>query len=311
MDFKKIKNKFLSQKKNFSNKIRIALEKLKFSKNFSLYDFLYVFYKNLTYGAISIRAASIAYNLFLALVPIIIFVFTLLPYIPIKGFTDYIINLTKNIVPYYAYKTIEPIIIDLLTNKQKTLLSIVFLTSINFSINSISALISAFNAISHIHDKRPWWQKKIISFFLLFFFLFIFFLGFLALTLTDIIYNFLKQYVLIPYVTYNLPLITSLKWIFVFLSFYVSIFFLFFLAPKNKIKKLPLAFGTLVTTILCMILTYGFSFFIGNAFKYNIIYGSLATIVILLIWLYFNAISLIIGYEICWSLNLSYKKNSS
>ena len=63
-----------------------------------LYDVMLFFYRSIENGAITTRASAIAFSFFLAVFPTVIFLFTLIPYVPIRHFQDELFMLRNNFV---------------------------------------------------------------------------------------------------------------------------------------------------------------------------------------------------------------------
>src|ERR1035437_2870563 len=92
-------------------------------------------------GVLVTRASSIAFNLLIALLPASIFLFTLIPFIPIPNFQHELIRLFENILPSEAFNFLETSIIDIGTHKSKGLLLFMFFATVIFSTNGIHAVI--------------------------------------------------------------------------------------------------------------------------------------------------------------------------
>ena len=114
-------------------------------------------------GVLVTRASSIAFNLLMALLPASIFVFTLIPFIPIPNFQHELIKLFENILPTSAFKFLEQTIIDVVTHKSGGLLLIMFIATIIFSTNGIHAVIHAFVVSAHTFSTRSWFNQRKIS----------------------------------------------------------------------------------------------------------------------------------------------------
>src|SRR4030043_444722 len=119
-------------------------------------------------GVLVTRASSIAFNLLMALLPASIFLFTLIPFIPIPDFQQELIKLFESILPVSAFSFLETTIIDIVTNKSGGLLIIKFLATIFFSTNGIHAVIHAFVVSAHSFKSRSWIHQRKISVVLLF-----------------------------------------------------------------------------------------------------------------------------------------------
>src|SRR5664280_689954 len=118
-------------------------------------------------GVLVTRASSIAFNLLMALLPASIFLFTLIPFIPIPNFQQELIQLFENILPSNAFNFLETTIIAVVTHKSKGLLLFMFIATIIFSTNGIHAIIHAFVVSAHSFKTRSWVNQRKISVILL------------------------------------------------------------------------------------------------------------------------------------------------
>ena len=118
-------------------------------------------------GVLVTRASSIAFNLLMALLPASIFLFTLIPFIPIPNFQQELIRLFENILPSNAFNFLETTIIDIVTHKSKGLLLFMFIATVIFSTNGIHAVIHAFVVSAHTFKTRSWVNQRKISVILL------------------------------------------------------------------------------------------------------------------------------------------------
>ncbi|HLC83024.1 MAG TPA: YhjD/YihY/BrkB family envelope integrity protein, partial [Bacteroidia bacterium] len=133
----------------------------------SLYVVSKFFFKGIIDGALNMRATSLSFSFFLALFPSIIFLFTLIPYIPIENFQDYLFNLLQKVMPSAAFEATEGTIADIISNQRGGLLSFGFLTALYFSTNGFNAMISAFNETYHDIETRKPLQQRLASFYML------------------------------------------------------------------------------------------------------------------------------------------------
>lgn len=271
----------------------------------SIYDVTIFFWKGLMEGAITTRASSLAFNFFLAFFPSIIFLFTLIPYIPIEGFQETLMELLGTVLPESTNKMTFKTIDDIVNNPRGGLLSVGFILALYFSTNGVSALIEAFNTSYHIRESRSFLYQRAISIILTL-------ILSLILILTIIIIIFSKSYleILLSNGTISseyLHLFTLGRWIILsaFLLFGVSL--LFYLAPNLKVKWKMFSPGTIFTSLFVIITSILFSYYINNFAQYNQIYGSIGTLIVILLWMYFNSIILLTGFEINASIIASQK----
>ncbi len=274
-----------------------------------IYDVITFFFQGFKKGALVTRASSIAFNLMLALVPTTFFIFTLIPFIPINNFQDQLIRLFENIVPENVYSLIKTTIEDVITVKRGVFLAIMFLASAIMSSNGIHALIHAFIVSDHEFETRSWVAQRRVSFVLLMIVVFLIALSALLLIFgTNIVRELVDKHVLRTNWVYYI--IMGMKWILIVGSLFLTISSLYYLAPARKAKFRFFSAGATLATILFIATSLGFSAYVNNFDNYNKLYGSMGTILVILLWLYLNSISLLIGFELNASIktaNLNHK----
>ena len=132
-----------------------------------LYNVMVFFKRSIVDGALSTRASAISFSFFMALFPAIIFLFTLIPYIPIDNFQDELFLLIKDMVPENAFQAIEGTVLDILTRHRGDLLSLGFFMALIFSTNGFASMMVAFDASLHSYERRSWLGQRIIALLLL------------------------------------------------------------------------------------------------------------------------------------------------
>ena len=275
----------------------------------SIYDVTIFFWKGLMEGAITTRASSLAFNFFLAFFPAIIFLFTLIPYIPIEGFQKTLMELLGSVLPEstnkMAFKTID----DIVNNPRGGLLSVGFVLALYFSTNGVSALIEAFNSSFHIRESRSFLYQRFISLVLT-----LILSVMLIFTISTLIFG--KSYLgsLLADGTISteyLYLFSFLRWFIMFTFLLFGISLLFYLAPNLQVRWKLFSPGTIFSSLFIIITSIIFSYYINNFAQYNQIYGSIGTLIIILLWMYFNSIILLTGFEINASIIASKKHCNS
>ena len=266
-----------------------------------LYDVGVFFFKGPQKGSITTRASAIAFNFFLAIFPALIFLFTLIPYIPVQNFQNELLSLLQDFMPENAYDTAETTIKDIALNKRGGLLSVGFISAMFFATNGFVAMIRAFNASANSFETRSGFQQRMISLLLVFI---IFTLLTLAVILmvagrialkTMVKLNLMEQ-------DFTYYLLISGRWIVVIALFFFAISFLYYLSPAKKSRWTFISPGSTLATIMMVLISIVFSFFVNNFGSYNKLYGSLGTLVVILLWIYLNALSLLIGFELSASI---------
>ncbi len=253
--------------------------------------------KGFTKGVLVTRASSIAFNLLMALLPASIFLFTLIPFIPIPNFQQELIRLFESILPANAFKFLETTIVDIITVKSGSLLLIMFVATVIFSTNGIHAVIHAFVVSAHTFKTRSWLnQRKVSVVLLLLVVMMISIAGFLVI-FGKIAVNHLVD---LHIIERNLVIyvLVFLKWILIILLLFMAISFLYYLAPAKKADFKFFSPGSTLATLLFILTSLGFSAYVNNFGQYNKLYGSIGTLMVILIWLYLNSIALLIGFEL-------------
>lgn len=259
-------------------------------------------------GVLVTRASSIAFNLLMALLPASIFLFTLIPFIPIPNFQQELIRLFESIIPSEAYSLVGSTIVDVITIKSGGLLLFMFIATIIFSTNGIHALIHAFVVSAHTFQTRTWVAQRRISVVLLMIIVFMiatagFLLIFGKMALNRLVELRIVEKSLVFY------LIMTLKWIVILLLMLLAISFLYWLAPAKKSDFRFISPGSILATVLFILSSLGFSAYVNNFGQYNKLYGSIGTLIVILFWLYLNSIALLIGFELNVSIKAALAKN--
>ena len=271
--------------------------KLPFFEGVPLYDVTLFFWHSIAKGAITTRASAIAFSFFIAFFPFVIFLFTLIPYIPIDNFQNELLTLIQNVVPPTTYKTIEKTVIDIITQPRGDLLSFGFFAALIFSTNGLASMMSAFDATIHTIHRRSWISQRITAIFLLII---------LSLMLTIVIALLTSGELFILYLQENqilkdqfvFFLITFSKWVIILTVLFFTFSFLYYMAPAKKTKWHFISAGSSLSTVLSVLTIIGFTFYINKFNQYNELYGSIGTLLIILLLIYVMSLILLIGFEL-------------
>jgi membrane protein len=260
---------------------------------YPIYDIGKFFIRGIQKGDMQQRATSVAYSAFLSIFPAIIFLFTLIPYIPIENFQASLLNLLETFMPNNAYLTVEDTIVDIVTRQRGSLLSLTFFFAVFIASNGVLALIRAFNSSYHTIEYRKWWMRRLVSILLVFIQFILITITIALLTINESIYDkFFDGSQFLWYVFLGIRVIIILG------LFFFSVSFLYYLAPARKGRFRFISPGATLATLLMVLASYGFSFFVNNFAQYNKLYGSLGTIIVVLIWVYIMSFAVILGFEL-------------
>ncbi|RYE18070.1 MAG: YihY/virulence factor BrkB family protein, partial [Sphingobacteriaceae bacterium] len=236
----------------------------------------------------------------------IIFLFTLIPYIPIKHFQDKLLSVLATVMPNNAFLAFQGTIVDIIKNQNSKLLSFGFLSAVFFATNGVSNLMAAFNKSALTKETRSWIHRRWIALILTLLIVFAFILGISFMILGQTIITFAKHQVH-GSGTLWIFLITVTRWMMVILLFFVTVSILYRYAPAHHQKWKFSSTGSILATILAVLTSLGFSYYINHFSSYNKVYGSIGTLIVTMIWLYLNSLIILLGFELNASIDLSKK----
>lgn len=265
---------------------------LPFLGGLPLYWIAVFFFRNLRKESINMRASSIAFNLFLALFPALIFMFTLLPYIPIEDLSTQIMSFMRSVMPKSSFEIIDETLQDILNTPRSGLLSVGLISAIYFASNGIFALIETYNK----RDKRSFWKKRLLAIGLTLL------MGILIVTIISL---FIVTEYAVELLIYYAPINDQVLYYALLVVRWSMLFFLVFSATTIIYRHADARAeswrhifpGASLATLLTVITSVAYGFYLNNWGNYNRFYGSLGAIIITMLWLQFNSMVLIIGHE--------------
>lgn len=272
-----------------------------------LYDVIAFFVHEIQQRTLLNKASALAFNFMLAFFPATIFLFTLIPYIPIKNFQGQLLSILSTVLPYNAYMAFQATIEDIVRIHNGKLLSIGFVSALYFATNGITNLMQAFNRSSLVIEKRTWLKRRSIALVLTIVISLALLIAITILTGGEALITFLKSHIQ-KKSHFWIYLLALSRWLIVIAIFFFTISLLYRYGPANKQKWKFLSTGSIMATILAVLTSLGFAYYINNFSSYNKVYGSLGGLIILMLWLYLNSLILIIGFELNASIEYS-KRN--
>jgi membrane protein len=286
--FKKIGENIVERAKKVS---------LPFFDDVPIYDVALFFWRSIVDGSITTRASAIAFSFFIAFFPFVIFLFTLIPYIPINNFQNELFLLIQQVVPESTFSTIEDTLTIILKQPRGDLLSFGFLMALIFSTNGLASMMSAFDATIHSIYRRSWISQRLAAIVLLFILSVLLTVAIALLTGGQAAINYLVAHNILRD-SFTVYLLTFGKWVITLSLFFFAYSFLYYMAPAKKTKWRFISAGGTLATILSLITFAGFTYYINNFGRYNILYGSIGTLLIILLLMYVMSLILLVGFEL-------------
>ncbi|MBN2348438.1 MAG: YihY/virulence factor BrkB family protein [Bacteroidales bacterium] len=287
--------------KLFNNRIHKLGRKLKTVsfigfEGVPIYDVTWFFFRGLQKGSLNTRATSVAFNFLLAMGPAIIFLLMMIPYIPISNFQNILLEVLYDIIPENSYIAIETLVTELF-EKRSGLQVFGLLVALFFAQKGVNGMIEAFNATYHSIETRPWHKQRMVAILLVFILLFLATFAIVLMFFSQFILNNLVEFgILKMNITYYL-LMTG-KWIIIIGITFLSISFLYYLTPLRKTQWKFMSAGSTLATILTIVASVGFSYFVNHFAQFNRFFGSIGALIALMLWMNFNALTLLIGFEL-------------
>lgn len=263
----------------------------------SIFEVSKFFFRGIGQTSLTMRASAMAFKFFLAVFPAIIFLFTLIAYIPIEDLHDDILSYLKNIMPKDAYSVTVTTIEDLLKNKHSGLLSFGFLVTIYLASDGIHAMMEAFNHSFHAVENRTGFKQRLVSLLLVFILTFLLVVSAILIVFSEFLVDFLVNYGLLrDSITFTILVIG--KWCIILVLFTASISIIYFLGPVHKARFRIFSAGSTFATAFIILFSLGFAYYINNFGQYNKLYGSIGTLMVVMLWIYFNSLVLLLGFEL-------------
>ena len=270
--------------------------KLPWLQGLSLYDLLELYGLGIVESALTYHASAIAFSFFMALFPFALFILNLIPYIPIEGFQNDFLQFVRQGVPPNTYDAIYKIINDILHNSHSGLLSSGFILSIFLMANGLNGILGGFESSRHVLIKRGFIHQYIVA------------LGMsllLSLLLIVTISTILVFEVFIQKTVFSdvNQLIILGRYAFVILMILATTSILFKFGTKHDKNRAFISIGSVFTTILILLDSYIFGIWVIRFSKYNELYGSIGTLLILMFYIWINCMILLLGFELNATVN--------
>lgn len=266
------------------------------AKGLSLYEVVSLFVKGLSKGSLNIRATSIAFHFLLALGPAVIFLLGLIPYMPFRNFQVGLMDVLENIIPDNTYIVLESLLQEIF-KKRHGLQIFGFLVTLFFIQKGLNGIIEAFNATYHSVGTRSWIERRLVS-------MVLFVIFFILVTLSAMLLFFSNMGVRHLYATgvikaqATVTLLLAGKWVIVFALTFMAISFLYYLAPARRTRWRLFTPGSTFATLLSILTSLVVSYFINHFAPFNRFYGSIGTLIAVMLWMNFNALALLAGFEL-------------
>ena len=272
-----------------------------------LYNVMDYFFQSLGKGILFQRAAALTYRIFIALIPMIIALFSIIAYLG-DNVQHTLLTLFQSIVPVYAWPAVGDVITQVITQQNGTLSSLMLVFGVYFAMLCCNGLLAALNISYFNEQKRSFLKQLLLSFVIMMtaFFIIVIVLG--LLIFSSVLLNHIQSHIAAPSEIY-FYLIHGVKWILIFAALYFLVSILYYLAPVNKKNYRFFSAGSSICTILMVLILWILNVYFSNFTNYNLIYGSLGALFAILLWINWSSLVLLIGFDLNVSIAKAKEEN--
>jgi len=267
------------------------------------WDVMKFFVESLGQGIFFQRAAAMTYYIFTASIPLFMALVALLSFLSPQLQTN-LLDFMHGAVPEYLWPAVYKIMDGLIQRHNGTILYLSLSLGIYLTFLSVNAIVTTLNISYFDIERRKGFKQLPISFAMVVTFLVViivtcgiffgasFFVNYLTITIfgSEILYQYA---------------IAFIKWSMLFVLLYLFLAALFYFAPYNKKYFKFLSTGALFSTILLVILLYALNFYFSNFSAFNLVYGSIGGLLLIMLWLYWSCMAILIGFDLNVSISIA------
>ena len=272
-----------------------------------LYDAMRFYIESLGKGIIFQRAAALTYRIFIALIPMIIALFSAISFFG-EGVQNALLDMIQSVVPTYAWSAVSNVVTDTVTRQNGTLSIFMLVIGIYFTIVCMNGILVALNTAYFDEIKRNFLKQIGFSFVLMIVYFFVIVIVAMLFIFSSVLIN--EVHLRLMGGSSNssyIYIIHAVKWILIYTSMYLLVSFTYYIAPVDKKNYRFFSAGSITCTVLLVLLLWVLNVYFSNFTNYNVIYGSLGALFAILLWINWSSVVLLIGYD----LNVSIAKAKS
>ena len=261
----------------------------------SLYNVLEMYVIGIVRGALTSRAGGIAFSFFMALFPFALFILTLIPYIQIEGFQEGFMSFIGQALPPKTSDAVDLVLTDIASNKYGGLLSFGFILSIFLMTNGVNSLFGGFEYSYHKLETRSIIRQYIVSMIVSLILALLLFVTVAVIIYFEVAINNLKNSGL---VSDDLFWLKTGRYSIVFIMIFLTVSLFYYFGTKEGRNIAFFSPGAILTTLLIIINFQIFGVYVKKFAQYNELYGSIGTLLVLMLFIWLNSIILLLGFEL-------------
>lgn len=241
-------------------------------------------------------AAQLAYYFFLALFPALLVLVALLSFIPIDSLMDSVVNTLARVAPAEVLSIIRNQLLKIGNDKSAGLLTFGMLGALWSSSSGVTAVIDSLNQAYNLRETRPWWKVRLTA---------------LGLTVALAMFIIVSTVLVVAGPTlaervadwFGLGSAFEwtwkvLQWPLVFALVATAMALVYYYAPDAEQEWIWITPGSVVATLLWLLVSLAFRFYVTNFGDYNATYGAIGGVIVLMLWFYLSALAVLVGAEL-------------
>lgn len=240
-------------------------------------------------------AAAMAFFFLLSMIPLLVVFSSALKFLPVPNLFQQLLNMMAVLVPPYAMRFVEEIVVGILRPSRTKLLSFGIMGYLWTASGGFVSLIEALN-IAYDVPGRPWWKDRIHALLLAVTSGALVMISLIAYIVGPRFGHFLGQYVMLsPELTHFWPLA---RLVITFVTFVVALVLIYYLGPNAQHSFLATVPGAVLAIAVWFVSSWTLSFYLDHISNYNATYGSMGALIGLMVWFYFTGLAILLGAEL-------------
>jgi len=262
--------------------------------NASLYDIGRFFVSELSNANLLERADVVTFNFIQAIPPTLLFLFSLIPYLPLGNTETTILKTLKLVTPNdKTYNTIQSFLTDFMHKQHHNVLSFGVLLTLWYASNGMMAVMKSFDSSLSLYQERKWFQRRWTAIKLTLMLMLV-----LLVTIAVLIIQSKDINKLLLMVFHSVVAVRVLSYIILIALVFVTHSLIYTYGPSLRHKSKFISVGSVFATVVSLLGTALFFFLVNNFLNYNKVYGSIGSFIAFIAWLWYNTVILLVGYQL-------------
>lgn len=266
------------------------------NKGVPLYDIITHLLRGIGQGDLWRASKGLAFSFLSALPPLLIFMFTLIAFLPVDGLQDELLWQLHDLIPEKFFNPVANTINDVMGHKHTSLLSIGFVSSIILAANAMHGMMMYFS--DRGRDRRKFVRRYVLCIALVFMLYMMVVLVLACFIGYRQIITYLFQHNILVPGSFTHIIIGIGRWIILVAAGLLTITSIYYLIPMKKERVGFFSSGAVFAMIMFILLSWGFRVYLVHFDQYNLLYGSIGTLLVVMLWLFLNCLVLMLGYEL-------------